>query len=536
MQFIKQTNVDSQRGALLLSAVVLVVIVGFLATIIVMISTVNSRSTANQIEQSESFYLSQSGLETAKYALFNFNVGSRVACSALGNNPGLQNIAFNTGVFSVSSSLTGPLTTVLSSSISSSDTLIPVLSTAGFSSSGRVIIEREAIDYAATSSSVSVCGTPPCLIGVKRGAGGTTPVLHYIGAQVGQYQCNLTSQGGVPVLSPTSSIRAKTTVQASESLQYGFLVGDSSSAERLYAWNISSAPNAWTQFPDSVGIPNNTNFNAVYATNFNRAWAVGSSGRIAYYNGSAWVLQLDTSGTLYGVACAADNDCFAVGSNGNVYHYNGAAWSAAHSVGNNVTLTGIDCHMDTSIASQSGYKPYFCFAVGYQNSNTGFAYYHPSSAALTSWITFNIGFQLNGVSCSSASSCMAVGGSNVNTAQVARYNGNTWAAMSIPTPNARMNAVDCVTPNDCWAVGRSGYVYHYDGNTWSGGSNIGSGAELHTVKCFNAHDCWAGADSGQLYHYNGSNWSLFADFGNFSLNGISFPTRTNNPQSFWEQQ
>ena len=89
---------------------------------------------------------------------------------------------------------------------------------------------------------------------------------------------------------------------------------------------------------------------------------------------------------------------------------------------------------------------------------------------------------LDGVSCASSVSCVAVG-SYVSSAGIgvtlAEYwNGSTWSVLPTPDPGSTGNhlyGVDAVAPNDVWAVGQQlgakapeqGLVEHWNGQKWS---------------------------------------------------------------------
>lgn len=75
----------------------------------------------------------------------------------------------------------------------------------------------------------------------------------------------------------------------------------------------------------------------------------------------------------------------------------------------------------------------------------------PSSAALTS--------ELYGVSCISASTCVAVGdyvtSNGASKTLVERWNGTAWAVQSSPNPSSAsyLNGVSCTSASACIAVG-----------------------------------------------------------------------------------
>lgn len=68
-----------------------------------------------------------------------------------------------------------------------------------------------------------------------------------------------------------------------------------------------------------------------YSTPNTRYWAVGTSGAIAYFDGSTWTTNAQsgvlTTGTLYDIWGTAPNNIFAVGNSPNILRYDGSTWS-----------------------------------------------------------------------------------------------------------------------------------------------------------------------------------------------------------------
>jgi hypothetical protein len=145
-------------------------------------------------------------------------------------------------------------------------------------------------------------------------------------------------------------------------------------------------------------------------------------------------------------------------------------------------------------------------------------------------------FQLDGVSCSSASSCMAVGSYtssvNKNVATVERWNGNDWTSQTPAIPSGATSSsllgISCASRASCMAVGtytyRSGDIFmlgdSWNGNRWSVtaippliGSDLST---LRAVSCPSATYCLAVGDGASAArkdvsvseHWNGSSWSL----------------------------
>ncbi len=164
----------------------------------------------------------------------------------------------------------------------------------------------------------------------------------------------------------------------------------------------------------------------------------------------------------------------------------GSSWSVASSLspsapGNDI-LNGVSCQFASS-----------CFAVGDFNTNafsgSGYRTLIEKWNA-TSWlrsITPSIhepDVQLNGVDCASARLCFAVGFQTTTTngySLIEKWNGSDWAAIKSPRADAlgtgtvQLNGVSCVSASQCIAVGyypheqgtAQSLVERWNGKTWT---------------------------------------------------------------------
>lgn len=135
------------------------------------------------------------------------------------------------------------------------------------------------------------------------------------------------------------------------------------------------------------------------------------------------------------------------------------------------------------------------------------------------------------VKCTASNNCWAVGasanvgGGGLNATLIQWTGGPAWLypaasnAAPLPSPNvnAALNAVYCVSANDCWAVGNvaAGEVIL----RWTGGPRwvrVGPSAaipdtNLNSVSCVNSNDCWAVGNSAggseTILHWDGSAWT-----------------------------
>ncbi|MDQ1476482.1 MAG: hypothetical protein QOE62_1711 [Actinomycetota bacterium] len=151
---------------------------------------------------------------------------------------------------------------------------------------------------------------------------------------------------------------------------------------------------------------------------------------------------------------------------------------------------------------------------------------------------FSVG-SVDGLSCSDASSCFAVGaqGSGPDSPLVERWNGSTWALVSVPVPasasRAWLTGVSCPSPSLCLATGSDAtpasepsvagsFVDRWNGASWTltsvatpaGATKV----ELRKITCVTATSCFAVGSYATtsipahtlVEHWNGTAWSVMA--------------------------
>lgn len=162
-------------------------------------------------------------------------------------------------------------------------------------------------------------------------------------------------------------------------------------------------------------------------------------------------------GSLNDVACATPTTCFATGAF--LWIWNGTAWT----IGGN--------HKDNNFSAISCTGPTNCMAVGAKTKQ-----WNGTKWTIVAGPNSVHGPRggIAGLSCTSATNCYAVG-TRINNAEanqtwIVHWNGATWTAMSSPSPadffGASLNAVSCVGPTNCVAVGakETGSTYGIKGN------------------------------------------------------------------------
>ena len=244
-------------------------------------------------------------------------------------------------------------------------------------------------------------------------------------------------------------------------------------------------------------------------------------------------------GTLAAVSCPRAASCFAVGvmdAAGThtrlIERWNGAKWTAAASPAppgaTTSQLAAVHCSSVTSCVAVGQYTTAALVTNTLVMRWNGRQWTIDASPNLAG-AGVNV---LSGVSCASSTSCVAVGGSFVSTLDtsteltlVEAWNGSTWSIVPSPNPSIAIDSalagVTCTSATSCLAVGN--YSTHLVNNTlalqWDGTSwtivpspNPGSStnSELFGVSCSSGASCVAvGTGHGTLVErWNGAAWSI----------------------------
>ena len=259
--------------------------------------------------------------------------------------------------------------------------------------------------------------------------------------------------------------------------------------------------------------------------------------------------------SLNDVSCTGPASCMAVGwdqrnpTGGSVYFtlaeaWNGSTWTVLptptpSNPGGGAMLNAVSCVSSTD-----------CMAVGESlvfNTTIGNLVEHPLAESWngTAWTTVptpalaHSGATLSGVSCTSASSCMAVGSEgfprNPTEFTLAEsWNGTAWSFVSTPRPltpgGTALNQVSCTSAAACMAVGYFGYsngfgtsltlAEAWNGVSWRrvGTATPGSSGTLGGVACAEVTACTAvgthAVPTGNLVNatlaeqWNGEAWKV----------------------------
>ena len=274
------------------------------------------------------------------------------------------------------------------------------------------------------------------------------------------------------------------------------------------------------------------------------------------YNGSSWKL---TSSPVFpagdksasfdsGLSCTSSSACTALGSqltNAGVVlplveRWNGSTWTVqttpAAPEKDEYLLYGVSCTSATACISAGVNVVAPLEGVPIAEIWNG-----------SEWkmmTTPNVKGQFNALSCSSASACTAVGGGTFGGEPIAaRWNGTTWTMQTTAKiSSAGLNGVSCPTATSCVAEGISGGLFGsltagvsetWNGSTWTAVTIPPSGAEqsaLYGVSCSSATLCYAvgdsstkgGSENTMTDKWNGAEWKL-----------VSLPMPSGTTGSMW---
>lgn len=318
---------------------------------------------------------------------------------------------------------------------------------------------------------------------------------------------------------PRSVLHEVTCVSASDCWAVGYTFTGSAYHSLTEHWDGSE----WTVVPSAYTDEIEANIlydvECLSATN---CWAVGHSASgtatrtlIQRWDGTSWAIvpspNVSALDYLRDVTCLSPSDCWTVGytysglngaSEALVQHWDGALWEIVDSPNPDVTrgssLANITC---TSVSS--------CWAVGGAAGATLIQRWDGTSWSIVpspnnSTYESNT---LSSVTCSSNAECWAVGLSvtdNEWRTLIERWNGTSWTIVSSPNISLFMNYLDevtCISADDCWAVG--GYTagakwltfaQRWDGNSWktvdAPSTDQPGGNFIYGLSCASAKDCW----------------------------------------------
>lgn len=267
-----------------------------------------------------------------------------------------------------------------------------------------------------------------------------------------------------------------------------------------------------------VSIDGGTYINSVSCVSAMFCLAVTVDRAVTFSNGT-WETPTAVSGaqSMTAVSCASSSFCAAVDEGGNAMLYRAGIWSGAHNI-TGYSFTSVSC---SSAA--------FCVAGDIAGEVSEFAG--------TSWSAtrtldqrneeeeeenyFNT--RVNSLSCTSAGSCVAVGGQGAET-----LTAGSWGSTTQLGPDSYFTGVSCSSSSFCIAAG-SGNVMARSGGSWEGPYAVDPlPTPLNSISCISSL-CLASDNAGHVVTSlnDGATWGAPLDIApGTSVGSISCPSTT----------
>jgi len=555
--------IEGQRGASLLAVIFFLVVVAFFGTVVVSLVATQSFTSVNEMQSTQALYVAEGGLERAISYLLGPTLADRVVLGGCAGFPlaGLPGVtaSLNPGQFELNREANSPFYSTIATTIpagpdvTSAATTIPVVSTANYAPFGRIMIDRELIDYTGTTAN--------SFTGALRGWDGTLAMSHVAGTRVGQSQCTVTSTGGVTDL--TTAARGRRVERAGIQLQEAWAVGNRNGNNlTLTRWNRPTEVQ-WNASLFNAGA-NRENLNDVSMVSYADGWTVGNERNnnftILRWDGFAWALVLLPGACggqdLQGISAVSSREVWAVGARyrpgcggGVLRRYTVMRWDGATATW---TLLAPAPGLPPTIpidnnGNQDLNAVHVVDTDGDGRGNVGFAVGNNGQALQydgVAWASRDPGGNtLTGVFVMpEGTQTWAVG----NAATIWRWQGGGWNAVAAPggvTDN--LNGIYMLDTDgdgladDGWAVGAAGRLIRIQRNgllyATSSPAPV-TGQRLNGVTMFSSTDGWAVGNNGVAIHWDGAAWAPPVGSGvGDHLNGVSPVGARTRPQAVWRE-
>ncbi len=303
----------------------------------------------------------------------------------------------------------------------------------------------------------------------------------------------------VPAETPTPSALPTPTPTPTPTPLPSDLQTTPSKGSSSFTWNVHDAVTVGHPFAAALSCPTRT-FCAAAAqlTTFDNSKPFGPEGLVVYENG-AWSAPTPMpafAGTFITVSCTDSSFCMAISKNGYYSRWEGSRWLPARQLAaakRTLFIESLDCA-----------TPTFCMAAYPIESDpttvaTGYATWDG-----TGWSTLNTlsNIDITGFSCLTSTVCIGVGNTHDGT-EAMTWNGTEWSSGETIAPGlGAITHVSCSTASSCMAVGgahAAGDIYAtWNGAHWSRVTRLatGLGSEgFASVSCPDVSLCIA-ADAG----------------------------------------
>jgi len=230
--------------------------------------------------------------------------------------------------------------------------------------------------------------------------------------------------------------------------------------------------------------------------------AVDQTGRALTFRSPTWSAPetIDGSTRLTSVSCVSEVFCMALDQNGTALRYNGEKW---------LVSAKIAAEGGPAIACASA-----AFCMG--STSGGVAKYNGS--------TWGAPTPVPGVaiSCPSEAFCMAVGGT-----QTAVYREGSWGPATTLEHSGELEGVSCTSPTSCVAVDYAEkHTWRYDGTSWHELESPTANG-LAWIACPATGECFAAGEFDEAWHLTAGTWTVQPTLSSIGgISGLACPTST----------
>lgn len=228
------------------------------------------------------------------------------------------------------------------------------------------------------------------------------------------------------------------------------------------------------------------------------AWAVGRNGTFLHGDGQDWEnVFVDTDLDLLDVAMASTSLGWAVGAGGKIFTWNGIRWSRYQGI------VGDDDYV-RAVAIVPDSDPLIAWAAYDWGGVGGFLRYNGSEWKKETGL---FGGSVFDIVMLSEDNGWAVG-RHIGDGTIHHWDGSSWEQVhSVDQP---LQGISFLTPDDGWAVGDEGAMYHFNGAEWTA-VEPATDEWLQSVSMVATDDAWAVGESGTILNWDGSIWNDVSD-------------------------
>jgi hypothetical protein len=244
-------------------------------------------------------------------------------------------------------------------------------------------------------------------------------------------------------------------------------------------------------------VPTQNGLQSIWGSSEADIWAVGDSGTIVHFDGSAWTLvDSGVTDNLTSVRGTGPSDVWAVGDAGSVLHWDGSAWTVVSQVG--LPLLGL-----------WAFAPDDVWAVGVDFGGFGGSgFVHHWTGASTGWQDADVpGTDTLWRVWGSGSHDVWLAGASSGAG--ATFHGDGMNFDSVAFTGDPLHGIWGSGPDDVWATTSTGSIEHWTGSAWSPAPALSSsGQGLFGVGGSGPDDVWTVGVGGVVAHYAAGSWTI----------------------------